>query len=39
MLQKLGTSHDVKSFAIGSLLECLVVRLAKFANLTTFIFI
>ena len=29
MLQKLGTSHDVKSFAIGSLLECLVVRLAN----------
>ena len=29
MLQKLGISHDVKSFAIGSFLEYLVVRIAN----------
>ena len=29
MLRKLGTSHDVKGFAIGSLLERIVVERAK----------
>ena len=29
MLRKLGTSHDVKGFAIGSFLECIVVERAK----------
>ena len=27
--KKLGTSHDVKSFAIGSFLECFVVKIAN----------
>ena len=27
--EKLGTSHDVKSFAIGSFLECFVVKIAN----------
>ena len=27
--KKLGTSHDVKSFAIGSLLDHLVVKIAN----------
>ena len=29
MLQKLGTSHDVKSFATGSFLERVVAERAK----------
>ena len=29
MLRKLGTSHDVKGFAIGSFLEHIVVERAK----------
>ena len=29
MLQKLGTSHDVKGFAIGSYLERIVVERTK----------
>ena len=29
MLRKLGTSHDVKGFAIGSFLERIVVERAK----------
>ena len=29
MREKLGTSHDVKGFAIGSVLECIVVERAN----------
>ena len=29
MLQKLGTSHEVKSFAIGSFLDHIVVEIAN----------